>query len=68
MSGKSIQLSERRDFGGLGEKGEGIKQQQKNLIDTDNSAVITRGKSGYWEVEEDKGGINGHGGKLVSGW
>ena len=32
---------------GLGETSEGIKQQkqnQKNLIDTDNSMVITRGK------------------------
>ena len=37
-------MSEGRDLGGLGKKGEGIKQKRKNLIDTGNSVVIMREK------------------------
>ena len=40
------QLSEGRGVGGLGEIGKEIKQKE-NLIDTDNSMVITRGKGGW---------------------
>ena len=35
-----------RGVGGLGEKGEGIKQR-KRLTDTDHSMVITKGKGGW---------------------
>ena len=41
---------------GLGEKGEGIKEE-KNLMNTDNSTVISRGKGGWVEIGEDKGGM-----------
>ena len=47
MQKANLELSEERGVGGLGETSEGIKQQkqkQKNLIDTDNSMVISRGK------------------------
>ena len=54
---------------GLGEKSENIKpKKKKTLIDTDSSMVITRGKGGWWEVEEGKGGINGDGSKVNLGW
>ena len=36
-----------------------VLSKEKNLIDTDNSMVITRGKGGWGEVEEGKEGING---------
>ena len=50
----------------MGEKGEGIKNKkgggggggENNLIDT---TVITRGKEGWREVQEGKGGMNGGG-------
>lgn len=29
--------------------------RKRNLIDTDNSTVITRGKGGWWEIEESLG-------------
>ena len=50
---------------GLGEKGEGIK---KNLIDADNSMVITRRKGDWREVEGGLKGIPGEGRRLDLGW
>ena len=35
---------------------------------TDNSIVITKGKWGWEEAEEGKGGINGEGERLDLGW
>ena len=35
----------KRGVGGLGEKGEGIKQRKKTLIDTDNSMGTPEGKA-----------------------
>ena len=56
-----------REVGGLGEKGKGIKGKI-NLINTDNSMVITREKGEWDEVEECKGGdINGYGKRLDFG-
>ena len=43
-------------------------RKQKNLVDIDNSRVITRGKGGWGETEEDKGGINGDKRRLDLGW
>ena len=60
-------LSEGRRVAGLGEKCEGIKQN-KNLIDRDNSTVITRGEGPCREVEKGKEGINGDGRRLDLGW
>ena len=37
------------------------KKTKRKLIDTNNSMVITRGKVGWEEVEEGKGGANGDG-------
>ena len=42
---------------GLSEIGEGIKQKKKkNLIDTDNSMIINRGKGWEGQVKESKWG------------
>lgn len=41
------QLSEGRGVGGLGRKGEGIKQKSKISSFTDSCIVITRGKTGW---------------------
>ena len=49
-------VTEEEHWGGLGEKG-WIKQKQTDkLIDTDNSAVITKGIRVWGEVEVGKGG------------
>ena len=57
--------------GGLGEKGEGIKQKEKQEkvknSKTDNSMVSTRGKGRWGEAEEGKGGANSDGGRLDLG-
>ena len=46
-----------KPFGGLGAKGEGIKQKRKNTVtDTVDNVVISRGKRGLGEVEGSKGG------------
>ena len=55
---------------GLGKKGEGIKPREKKiqLIDTDNSMMITTGKGEWGEVKEGRGGKNGDGRGLDLGW
>ena len=49
---------------GLGEKGEGIKQKEKYLMDTGNSKVITTER---WVEGGRRGekGINGNGGRRL---
>ena len=44
-----------KGLGRLSEKGEGI-QQKENLIDTDSSMVITKGKGGGGRKKRVKGG------------
>ena len=43
-------------------------KKQKNLIDTDNSMVITRGEGEWGQVEEGKGEINGDRRRLDCEW
>ena len=43
-------------------------RKKKNLIDTDNSMVITRGKGEWGDIEGGKGAINGDGRRLDLGW
>ena len=50
------------------ELGEKREQNDKKFIDTDNGMVITQGKGCWGKVEERKGGINGDGRRLDSGW
>ena len=40
----------------------------ENLIDTENSMVISRGKGQWGKVEEGKGGINGDERRLDFEW
>lgn len=47
--------------------GHGSLKGRKNLGDTDNSMVTTRGKGEYREVEAGKG-VNGDGRRLDLGW
>ena len=46
--------------GQLDERTEGIEQKKKQLRDTDNSRVMTRGHGGWREVEDGKGRIKGN--------
>ena len=43
-------------------------KKQKNLIDTDNSMVITRGEGEWGQVEEGKGSVDGDGRRLNFRW
>ena len=53
---------------GLSEICERIKRPRKNLMDTDNSVVIARGRGGeVGEIEKGKG-VNGDGKRLDFGW
>ena len=48
-----------RGWWGWVKRAKGLSKNKKKFTDTDNSRVITRGKGGWEEIEESKGGING---------
>ena len=52
--------------GALGDWRKQTKQNKTKLIDINNNMVITRGKEGWGEVEDSKGGVNGDGKRLDS--
>ena len=52
---------------GLGDKGEGLKQRKKRLMDKDNSMVIAREKGEWEDFKEGKGEISGDGRRLDLG-
>lgn len=64
-------MKNRVEEGWGAEKVKRLSKGKKNLIDTGNSIVITRGKGppgGKGELEEGKEGRNGNGRRLDLGW